>query len=60
MSYITKIIHNSETGYIKCRYIGENFRLLFEIIDIAEEENKPGLFFSQILKKRLIALAMHI
>ena len=42
---ITKIIHNSQTGFIKRRYIGENIRLLFEIIDNAEEENKPGLIF---------------
>ena len=42
---ITKIIHNSQTGFIKGRYIGENIRLLFEIIDNPEEENKPGLIF---------------
>ena len=42
---ITKIIHNSQTGFIKGRYIGENIRLLFEIIDNAEEENKTGLIF---------------
>ena len=42
---ITKIIHNSQTGFIKGRYIGENIRLLFEIIDNAEEENKPGFIF---------------
>ena len=42
---ITKIIDHSQTGFIKGRYIGENIRLLFEIIDAAEEENKPGLIF---------------
>ena len=48
---ITKIIHNSQTGFIKGRYLGENIRLLFEIIDNAEEENKPGLiFFSDFAK----------
>ena len=40
-----KIINNSQTGFIKGRYIGENIRLLFEIIDNTEEENKPGLIF---------------
>ena len=55
----TKISHNSQTGFIKGRYIGEN-RLLFEIIDNAEEVNKPGLIFSQILKKRLIPLTINI
>ena len=48
---ITKIIHNSQTGFIKGRYIGENIRLLFEIIDNAEEENKPGLIFFSDFEK---------
>ena len=57
---ITKIIHNSQTGFTKGVYIGENIRLLFDINDNAEEENKPGLSFSLILKKCLIALTIHI
>ena len=48
---LTKIIHNSQTGFIKGRYIGENIRLLFEIIDNAEEENKPGLIFFTYFEK---------
>ena len=39
---ISSMVHNSQTGSIKGRYIGENIRLLFEIIDNAEDENKPG------------------
>ena len=42
---ITEIIDHSQTGFIKGQYIGENIRLLFEIIDKVEEENKPGLIF---------------
>ena len=41
-SAISTIIHNSQTGFIKGRYIGENIRLLFEIIDNAEDIDKPG------------------
>ena len=48
---ITNIIHNSQTGLLKGRYIGENIRLLFEIIDNAEEENKPGLIFFSDFEK---------
>ena len=48
---ITKIINNSQTGFIKGRYIGENIRLLFEIIDNTEEENKPGLIFFSDFEK---------
>ena len=48
---ITKKIYNSQTGFIKGRYIGENIRLLFEIIDNTEEENKPGLIFFSDFEK---------
>ena len=47
----TKIIHNSQTGFLKGRCIGENIRLLFQIIDNAEEENKPGLIFFSDFEK---------
>ena len=42
--------HNSQTGFLKGRYIGENIQLLIEIIDDAEEGNKPGSIFSLIEK----------
>ena len=50
-SVISSIVHNSQTGFIKGRYIGENIRLLFEIIDNAEDENKPGLIFFSDFEK---------
>ena len=40
--------------------MGENFGLLFEIIDNAKEENKPGLIFFSDFEKAFDALAMHI
>ena len=40
------IINPNQTGFMKDRYIGFNIRLLFELIDYAEEENKPGIIFS--------------
>ena len=49
---ITKIIDHSQTGFIKGRYIGENIRLLFEIIDAAEEENKQSLIFFFLISKK--------
>ena len=48
---ISSFVHNSQTGFIKGRYIGENIRLLFEIIDKAEDENKPGLIFFSDFEK---------
>ena len=49
-SVLTKIIDHSQTGFIKGRYIGENIRLIFEIID-SVEENKPGLIFFSDFEK---------
>ena len=41
--YISNIIKNSQTGFIKGRYIGENIRLIQETIEKLEEEEQPGL-----------------
>ena len=53
---ITKIVDNSQTGFIKGRYIGENIRLLLEIIDNAEDENKPGMIFFSDFEKAFDSL----
>ena len=34
---LPSIIHTDQTGYLKGRYIGENVRLLFDIIEHAQE-----------------------
>ena len=48
---LDEIIDSSQTGFIKGRYIGENIRLLSEILQQAEETNTPGiLFFSDFEK----------
>jgi hypothetical protein len=38
------LIDNDQTGFIAGRYIGENIRLLFDIMEYAEENDIPGLF----------------
>ena len=42
---LSKIIDHDQTGFIKGRYIGENVRLIAEIIQYLENNNKPGLLF---------------
>ena len=37
------IIHESQKGFMKGRYIGENIRLLYDMISITDNENIPGL-----------------
>ena len=53
---IRSIVDNSQTGFVKGRYIGENIRLLFEIIETAEEENKQGLIFFSDFEKAFDSL----
>ena len=42
---LNTIINNSQTGFLKGRYIGENIRTIFEVIEHLNDENKPGLIF---------------
>ena len=38
------LIHENQTGFLKNRYIGENTRILYDIMQHLEENNKEGLF----------------
>ena len=42
---LNTIIHDSQTGFLKGRCIGENIRTIFEVIENLNDENKPGLIF---------------
>ena len=42
---LQSIINSSQTGFMKGRYIGENIRLIFELLDTTDENNIPGLLF---------------
>ena len=37
------IIHESQKGFMKGRYIGENIRLIYDTLVVTETENIPGL-----------------
>ena len=39
---LPKIINPDQTGYVKNRYIGENVRLILDIMSNTEEKNLPG------------------
>ena len=48
---LPKLIHESQTGFMKGRYIGENIRLILETLEYADYQNLPGiLFFSDFEK----------
>ena len=59
--YITIIIEQSQTGFIKGRYIGETIRLIQETIVKLEDENLPGLLlFADFEKKCSIVSVMSL
>ena len=48
---LPNIINNCQTGFLKGRYIGENIRLLFDIIEHSSETNSPAcLIFADFEK----------
>ena len=40
---LPKLINEDQTGYVKGRYIGQNIRLINDIMKITELENIPGM-----------------
>ena len=53
---ITSIINEEQTGFIKGRYIGENVRLILEIIENANKTDEPGLIFFSDFNKAVDSL----
>ena len=37
------LIDRDQTGYVKNRFIGENIRLISDVIESYEEKNLPGM-----------------
>ena len=42
-SKLSSLIHSDQTGFIKGRFIGQNGRLLNDIIEYTEAKNLPGI-----------------
>ena len=42
---LPKLIHESQIGFMKGRYIGENIHLILETLEYADDQNLPGFFF---------------
>ena len=51
------IIHESQKGFMKGRYIGENIRLLYDTISITDHENIPGLLLMVDFEKAFDSVA---
>ena len=48
---LPKVINPDQTGYVKNRYIGENVRLISDIMTFPEEKNIPGIALFLDFKK---------
>ena len=49
---LSKLVHPDQTGFIKGRYIGENVRLISDIMSQTQVNNTPGiLILVDFLKK---------
>ena len=48
---LPKLIHEDQKGFMKGRYIGNNIRLLYDILLYTEKEQVPGLLFMIDLEK---------
>ena len=48
---LPKIIHADQTGFMKGRYIGENVRMLLDIMEWTHERQKPGIMISLDIDK---------
>ena len=50
---LPKLINEDQTGYVKGRYIGQNIRLIQDIMKVTESENIPGIALFIDFKKSI-------
>ena len=53
---LSKLVHPDQTGFIKGRYIGENVRLISDIMEQTQANNTPGILISVDFKKAFDSL----
>ncbi|KAL9954029.1 hypothetical protein ACROYT_G041517 [Oculina patagonica] len=53
---LPKLVHPDQTGFVKGRYIGENVRLIFDIMEQTRVNNIPGILISVDFKKAFDSL----
>ena len=40
---LSYLIHENQKGFLKGRYIGENTRLIYDVLHITKDKNIPGI-----------------
>ena len=41
--FLHKLIHNDQKGFMQGKYLGENLRMIYDLIEYTEKEQLPGL-----------------
>ena len=55
-SILPSLIHSDQTGFVKGRYIGENIRLINDIMETTKSQNLPGILTSLDFRKAFDSL----
>ena len=58
-SVMGKLIDQCQTAYIKGRYIGENTRLIYDVIDNLSKNNTAGLIMSADFEAAFHCITFH-
>ena len=53
---LPKLIHPDQTGFIKGRYIGENIRIISDILDLTSKQQIPGILVALDFRKAFDSL----
>ena len=56
---LPKLINPDQTGYVKGRYIGENIRLIQDLMFYTEKENLPGIAVFLDFRKAFDTIEWH-
>ena len=53
---LPNLIHPDQTGFIKGRYIGENIRLISDVLDVTDKQQIPGILVALDFRKAFDSL----
>ena len=53
---LPNLIHPDQTGFVKGRYIGENIRLISDVLDLTKEQKIPGILIALDFRKAFDSL----
>ena len=56
-SVLDKLIHDNQTGFIPGRFMGENIRTIYDVMQSAEDNNIPGLILLVDFEKAFDSLS---